>query len=200
MTYSACPLRMVSLLAWPPRRERLQVVCGCRVSSRGRPRGRSRARGSIFSAHSGITKRWSMKSALETLVEEKQFAAEQFSERARLFCLYGVERLEEELRCRELPGSRASIIELFMGEARSLCRQRLHEKLVRDGAVGSRVTERDMLRYVAVLILSHCWFLSDKKHRCFSLRGCFCNLFGQGKVYFYRYSCVLSKRKRRLRA
>jgi YqaJ-like viral recombinase domain len=128
----------------------------CRGSSRGRPRGRGRARGSISSAHGAITKGWSMKSVRESLVEEKQFVAEQFSERARLFCSYGFERLEEELRCRELPGSRAGIIELFMGEALSLCRQWLNEKLVRDGAVGSRVTESDMLRYVAVLILSHC--------------------------------------------
>jgi hypothetical protein len=97
-----------------------------------------------------------LKSIHESLLEEKQFVVEQFSERARLFCSYGVERLEGELRCRELTGSRADIIELFMGEALSLCRQWLYEKLVRDGAVGSRVTESDMLRYAAVLILSHC--------------------------------------------
>jgi hypothetical protein len=70
--------------------------------------------------------------------------------------LFGVERLDEMLRCRELPGSRAGIIELFMGELLALSREWINEKIVRDGTPFDRVTESDMLRYVAVLILYHC--------------------------------------------
>jgi hypothetical protein len=47
-------------------------------------------------------------------MEEKKFVADLFSERARLFCSYGIELVEEELRCRELPGSRVGLIQLFM--------------------------------------------------------------------------------------
>jgi hypothetical protein len=51
----------------------------------------------------------------ESLQEEREVVDVLFSERARLFCSFGVERLDEMLRCRELPGFRAGIIELFMG-------------------------------------------------------------------------------------
>jgi hypothetical protein len=37
-----------------------------------------------------------------------------------------------------------------------LSRQFINEKIVRDGTPFDRVTESDILRYVAVLILSHC--------------------------------------------
>jgi hypothetical protein len=50
----------------------------------------------------------------ESLQEEREVVNVLFSERARLFCSFGVERLEEIIRCSELPGSRAGIIELFM--------------------------------------------------------------------------------------
>jgi hypothetical protein len=92
----------------------------------------------------------------ESLQEEKGFVVVLFLERARLFCSFGVERLDEKVRCRELPGSRAGIIELCMGDLLVLCRQWINEKIVRDGTPFERVTESDMLRYVSVLILSHC--------------------------------------------
>jgi hypothetical protein len=53
-----------------------------------------------------------------------------FPERARLFCSFGVERLDEMLRCRELPGSRAGIIQLSMGDLLALSRQGINEKIV----------------------------------------------------------------------
>jgi hypothetical protein len=92
----------------------------------------------------------------ESLQEEREFVDVLFPERARLVCSFGMERLDEMLRFRELPGSRAGIIELFMGDLLALSRQWINEKIVRDGIPFDRVTESDMLRYVAVLILSHC--------------------------------------------
>jgi hypothetical protein len=90
----------------------------------------------------------------ESLQEEREVVDVLFSERARLFCFFGVERLDEMLR--ELPGSHACIIELLMGDLLDLSRQWINEKIVRDGTPFDRVTESDMLRYVAVLTLSHC--------------------------------------------
>jgi hypothetical protein len=134
------------------------------VRQRGRPRGRSRGRGRGAPRHSaarsgdadGPTKGWRLKSVKETLREEKYFVSEMFSERARLFCSVGVERLEEELRCRELPSYRAGVLQLFMADALAVCGRWLNEKVVLDGSAFGRVTESDLLRYVSVLLLSHC--------------------------------------------
>jgi hypothetical protein len=102
----------------------------------------------------GFTKGWRLKNVTESLQEEREVVDVLFSERARLFCFFGVERLDEMLR--ELPGSHACIIELLMGDLLDLSRQWINEKIVRDGTPFDRVTESDMLRYVAVLTLSHC--------------------------------------------
>jgi hypothetical protein len=79
-----------------------------------------------------------------------------FSERARLFCSFGVERFEEELRCRELPTTLAGVLQLDMADVLSLCKRWLNEMIARDESAFGRVTESDMLRYVSVLLLSHC--------------------------------------------
>jgi hypothetical protein len=94
------------------------------------------------------------KNVTESLQEEREVVDVLFSECARHFCFFGVERLDEMLR--EPPGSQACIIELLMGDLLDLSRQWINEKIVRDGTPFDRVTESDMLRYVAVLTLSHC--------------------------------------------
>jgi hypothetical protein len=97
-----------------------------------------------------------LKSVKETLREEKYFVSEMFSERVRLFCAVGVERLEEELRCRERPSYRAGVLQRFMADALAVCGRWLNEKVVLDGSAFGRVTESDLLRYANVLLLSHC--------------------------------------------
>jgi hypothetical protein len=127
-----------------------------RRRSRWRPRGRVQGGALTSSLRGGVTKGWRLKNVTESLQEEREVVDVIFSERARLFCSFGVERLDELLQCGELPGYRAGIIELFTGDLLALSRQWINEKIVRDGTPFDRVTESDMLRYVAVLTLSHC--------------------------------------------
>jgi hypothetical protein len=78
----------------------------------------------------GVTKGWRLKNVTESLQEERKVKDVLFSERARLFRSFGVERLDEMLRCRELPGSHADIIELFMGDLLDLSRQCINDKII----------------------------------------------------------------------
>jgi hypothetical protein len=127
-----------------------------RGRSRGRPRCRGQGRALTSSLRGSVTKGWRLENVTDSLQEERDNVDVLFSEHARLFCSFGVELLDEMLRCRELPDSSAGIIQLFMGDLLAFSRQWINEKIVRDGTPFDRVTESDMLRFVAVLILSHC--------------------------------------------
>jgi hypothetical protein len=130
------------------------------VRQRGRPRGRSRRRGRGAHCHgaarsgdaNGPTKGLRLKSVKETLREEKYFVSKMFSERARLFCSVGIERLEEELRYRELSSYRAGVLQLFMADLLGVCGRWLKEEVILDRSAFVRVTESDWLRYVSVLL------------------------------------------------
>jgi hypothetical protein len=94
--------------------------------------------------------------SVKEVARGKHFVSEKFSERARLFCSVCIERLEEELRCRELSSYRAGVLHIFMADLLAVCGRWLNEKVVLDGSAFGRVTESDLLRYVSILLLSHC--------------------------------------------
>jgi hypothetical protein len=60
--------------------------------------------------------------------------SETFSERARLFCSVGVERLEEELGWSELSSYLAGVLQLFMADPLTICGRWLNEKVVLEGS------------------------------------------------------------------
>ena len=86
--------------------------------------------------------------------------SEVFSERAKLSCSVGFERLEMKLRCRELSSYRAYVLQVSMEDALAICGWSLNDKVVLKVSAVCLATESDLLRDVSVLLsISLQWFL-----------------------------------------
>ena len=120
---------------------------------RGCGRGRGRGRGPGLDPSHGWT---FSRSTPPPIRIQDEFIDEIIGERAARFCRSAIQRLKEEMTAKGVECTRAGILVLFLDELIEKCTKWLNESINLHSLDQAPLRRSDMLRFIAVLLYSHC--------------------------------------------
>lgn len=162
----------------------IQAPTTGRGRARGRPRGTGRGRGrgrgrgcgrgarttptrsqpSTAGRREDPSHRWRISNEnAATVMMEDVFVEKVIGERARLFSVSALERIDVERTARDLPDSRTGFFDLFTDEVLRTCRPWLNKHILLTRREVRPVSVSEMYNYMAVLLFSHCTGFSFEK-------------------------------------
>lgn len=153
--------------------------------ARGSRRGGSRGRGASRANSRDPSRGWRVTSTeCENIMLPDTFFDALVSERARLFCLSALSRLDVECAVRETIPSRTGCVVLLSKDALIQCMNWLNERITLKFVGRQNVTLPEMYRFLAVLVASHATGLSyEKTIEILSSLGGFNSYTGVSAIY-----------------